>query len=161
MLARTAWRLAARPNPKVAPRLAPPCRHPFPARGGDKGRKRSPWPPTRFAPECQTDRRYMSTDIAMAPERLRLRNALIAAFGAREETRRAKSAAGQRGDPSELDAQARGRSDVLGRLVAVGETGVDVRNHNAGVKVDPLDRPIVHHKGNGVLGSCAGAVVHA
>jgi hypothetical protein len=62
-------------------------------------------------------------------------------------------------DPSELDAQACGRGDILGRLEAVREPAVDIRNHQAGVEVDAPEGTIVDQSGKCVL--CSGAFVAA
>jgi hypothetical protein len=58
---------------------------------------------------------------------------------------------------SELDAQARGRVDRLGHLVAVRKAAIDVRDHHAGVEVDALDRPTIDQERNevGLAGALA------
>src|ERR1700677_3704656 len=56
---------------------------------------------------------------------------------------------------SELDTQACCRGDVLGRLEAVREPAIDVRNHYTRVEVNPLDRPPVDQGGEGVLRASA------
>ena len=62
-------------------------------------------------------------------------------------------------DASELDTQACGWRDVLLRLEAAGKAAIDVRNHQASVEIDALDRAIVDQDGNGVLR--AGAFIAA
>ena len=51
---------------------------------------------------------------------------------------------------SELDAEAGRRVDRLRNLVAARQAAIHVRNHDAGVEVEPLDRPIVDQRGNEV-----------
>src|SRR5271165_5620009 len=64
-------------------------------------------------------------------------------------------------DGSELDAHAGCRRDVLGRRKAVGETAVNVGDHQARVEVDALDRPIVDERGEEVFRAGAAAAVDA
>src|SRR5208283_3205335 len=64
-------------------------------------------------------------------------------------------------DGSELDAHAGCRRDVLGRRKAVGETAVNVGDHQASVEVDPLERPIVDERRKEVFRAGAGPVAGA
>src|SRR6516164_726841 len=66
-----------------------------------------------------------------------------------------------RKQPSELDSQAGGRGDVLLCLEAAGEPAIDVRNHHAGVEINPLNRAIVDQDGKGVFRARASVAVDA
>src|SRR5271166_5210908 len=57
---------------------------------------------------------------------------------------------------SELDAQAHRRIDVLGLQESAREAAIDVRQRNAGVQIDALDRPIVDHERERIESSGAG-----
>src|SRR5271170_6816252 len=73
----------------------------------------------------------------------------------------ARSELGPAAQNSELDAQASGRADVLGRLIPVREAAIHVRDLDAGIEVDALDWAIVNQEGNEVGRARARATVDA